>query len=174
MSKYNKILFLDIDGVLNSGDNMVSLHTNRQIGLIDDVRDEFGYFFDDRCVRHLRWVEHETKCKFVISSTWRKDGLEVMQNLWTKRNLPGEVIDITPTRVSQYVINMYGIINDEGDRGFEIQEWLEENNWDKYCIADDDGDMLNHQMGQFVKVNNKVGLDYFSAMKIINVLNDEL
>lgn len=174
MSKFDNILFLDIDGVLNSGDNMISLHTNNLIDKSIKTRDEFGHLFDDRCIRHLNWIIHETNCKLVISSTWRKDGLKKMKKLWEYRNLPGEVVGITPSHVDQYIINMYGIIEEKADRGFEIQQWLEENTWNKYSIVDDDSDMLNHQMGQFVKVDNKIGLDYFAAQKIINNFKNEL
>ena len=38
-----------------------------------------------------------TGAKIVISSTWRKSGLSVRKELWKFSNLPGEVIDVTPT-----------------------------------------------------------------------------
>ena len=166
-----KILFLDFDGVLNPSDNLLSLATNETIKAIDSASDKYGHFFDDRCVRHLNWIYNETSCDFVISSTWRKDGLMKMQQMWIDRNMPGNVIDVTPLYPSQYIINMYGLTHDETDRGLEIQQWLEENKCDTYCILDDDDDMLNIQQDNFIKIDLNFGLDYFAAQKAIYILN---
>lgn len=168
-----KILFLDIDGVLNSIDNMNSLYViHNLIDRNQKTRDQYGHLFDERCVRYLKWIVHETKCKIVITSTWRKDGLLKLQNMWSGRNLPGVIIDVTPNTVDQRIINMYGAVEDNADRGFEIQQWLEENNWDRYCIVDDDSDMLSHQMEHLVNTDSRIGLNLDTADKIIKILNE--
>jgi hypothetical protein len=166
-----KILFLDIDGVLNTGDNLVSHQVINGIDPNYEITDKFATFFDERCVRYLKWIVKKTNCKIVISSTWKLSGLKFMQNLWEYRNLPGEVIDLTPTIVDQYIINMYGVVNDNADRGFEIQQWLEENKWDTYCIIDDDTDMLSSQIKNFVKCNPMHGITINEAEKVIKILN---
>ena len=160
-----KVLFLDIDGVLNSLDNVYSRiylwkHSNK-----NKSRDEYGDIFDERCVRWLQYIIEKTDCKIVVSSTWRKGGLKYIHNLWKFRNLPGEVIDITPSVVDNNLISLYG---EEADRGYEIQQWIEDNSPERYCIVDDDNDMLSCQI--FVKTDSAFGLTRKDAMKIIRIL----
>lgn len=161
-----KILFLDIDGVLNSMDNEYSRLYLWKLGL-EKSRDEYGDLFDERCVRWLKYIIDKTGCKIVISSTWRKSGLLAMQDMWKYRKLPGEVIDITPLTVDSKLFTKY--YSEIADRGYEIQQWLEENDEYIYCIVDDEYDMLEHQ--NFVQTNKKFGLDYQSAKDIIRILN---
>jgi hypothetical protein len=142
----NKILFLDIDGVLN---------------VYCEERDEYGCTFHKHFEDNLRWIIYQTNAKIVISSTWRMDGLKSMQEMWKKRNLPGEVIDITPTAddvLKRGTCEFY----DEVDRGFEIQQWIDDHKDDiiSYCIIDDDNDMLSSQRDNFVRTtNNKDHID---------------
>ena len=150
-----KILFLDIDGVLNSG--------NYQTYLIEHelpTHENNCQVFDPSCVYALMKIVAYTQCKIVISSSWRKKGLEAMKKLWKDRDLPGEVIDITPLSNSRI-------------RGEEIEQWLEEyksmNQEDIiYCIIDDDRDMYPHQ--PFVKTNGMKGLTDKDADKVIKIL----
>ena len=164
-----KILFLDIDGVLNSMDNMYAMselwHTNKE----NKSRDQYGHLFDERCVRWLKFIVEKTDCKIVVSSTWRMSGLSVMQTMWQMRDLPGEIFDITPLHVDSEIINLYAASNNEADRGYEIQEWIDIHKPERYCIIDDDSDMLPHQ--NFVQTNSKIGLDYSSALVVCRFLN---
>jgi len=89
------------------------------------------------------------------------NGLKFMQEMWIKRNLPGEIIDITPTEVDvveRGTCEFYDLV----DRGFEIQQWIDDNNDNilSYCIIDDDNDMLPSQRNNFVRTaHNKDHLD---------------
>jgi len=160
-----KVIFLDIDGVLN---------------VYCQGRDEYGCTFHKHFEDNLRWIIEETGAKIVISSTWRRDGLDVMQNLWRHRNLPGEVIDITPTEVD---VVEYGTCEfyDLVDRGHEIQQWINDHDIVNYVIIDDDNDMLPSQRGNFVRTaNNKdhsdcvdigYGLTRKCSEKVIEILN---
>lgn len=56
-----KVIFLDIDGVLN---------------VYCQGRDEYGCTFHKHFEDNLRWIIEETGAKIVISSTWRRDGLD--------------------------------------------------------------------------------------------------
>ena len=164
-----KILFLDIDGVLNSTDNMAAMSELWRINKDDKSEDNYGRLGGERCVRWLKFIIAKTDCKIVLSSTWRRSGFSVIQTMWQMRELPGEVIDITPTSVSQETINLYATNSNEADRGYEIQEWIDIHKPDKYCIVDDDSDMLPHQ--NFVQTNSKIGLDYSSALVVCRFLN---
>jgi hypothetical protein len=48
-------------------------------------------------ISYIRSIIDKTTTKeAVISSSWRTDGLDIMKDLWKYRDLPGEVIDVTP------------------------------------------------------------------------------
>lgn len=148
----NRIILLDLDGVLN---------------VYCEDRDEFGCTFHPNFVDNLKYIIDETGAKIVIISTWRFSGLVIMKEMWKKRNLPGEVIDITPHI-------------DICKRGEEIEYWLKNNEVDSYVIIDDDNDMLENQQQNFVKtsknvshednVNNGMGLTLKCAEKAIKIL----
>ena len=163
-----KVIFLDIDGVLNSSDYMRCLHRLKVNHGIGDTMDEYGQLFDSRCVNYLDLIIRETGAKIVISSTWRMGGLPKMQAMWQARSLPGEVIGITPRYPSGEIQEKYyqpGV-----GRGYEIQEWLEEHsNIESYVILDDDSDMLSHQ--KFVKCGNHYGIDYSVYKDAVEKLN---
>lgn len=161
-----KVIFLDIDGVLN-----VYSHDH----------DQFGSQFHKHLVENLRRVVDETGAKIVISSTWRFSGLQVMKEMWEKRNLPGEVIDITP--------DLTDIYNEENfewrsriERGYEVEYWLNHHpEVERYVIFDDDDDFLDHQRGNFVRTANNInhpdcvaigyGLTSECANRAIRILN---
>ena len=69
------ILFLDIDGVLNTGQyNRYMIENN-----LNDF-DENGSIFDPNAVDNLRLIIDSTHADIIISSTWRYDGLDKIQN----------------------------------------------------------------------------------------------
>lgn len=60
-------------------------------------------------------------------------------------------------------------------RGYEIQEWLDNNpDVTHYVILDDNSDMLDSQLGNFVKTDMFRGLCGADAEKAIKILNEEL
>jgi hypothetical protein len=149
-----KVIFLDIDGVLN---------------VIPQGRDQYGSIFHPQFEDNLQYLIEQTKANIVISSTWRYSGLKVMQNMWRDRGLPGNIINITPIHFnSRY-------------RGEEIDAWLKENQVDNYVIIDDDNDMLPEQMLNFVQtygnhehtdaVDFGYGLTKECTLKAIGILN---
>jgi hypothetical protein len=146
-----KIIFLDIDGVLNL----------RRRG-----RDKYGSLFHTPWVENLRKIVDATGAKIVISSTWRSAGVEEMQAMWKDRGLPGEVVGCTAMfgRLSRKELQ-YDL-----PRGCEIEHWLKFSsfqriNWCKieqrkylrkskvknYIILDDDSDMLFNQREHFLR-----------------------
>lgn len=161
-----KVIFLDIDGVLN---------------VIGQGIDEFGQCFHKHFEDNLRWIIEETGAKIVISSTWRMSGLSEMQRMWNHRNLAGEVIGITTT--SQQLVNDKKFkYYDEVERGHEIQDWLDKHpEISNYVIIDDDNDMLPSQRKYFVRTSNNkdhvdcvdigYGLTRKCAENVIKILN---
>lgn len=92
-----KFLFLDIDGVLNTGCYQESL-----IGSGQSITDEDGALFDPNAVENLRTIIDETSAKIVLTSTWRMDGIDAMREMWKRRTMPSYVYAITPHSITRF------------------------------------------------------------------------
>lgn len=88
-----KVLFLDIDGVLNTKYWYTQMDRNTP-------KDKYGYAFDPNSVANLKRIVEDTGAEIVISSSWKCMGLSQMEDMWRDRNLPGRIIGITPNSVS--------------------------------------------------------------------------
>ena len=134
------IIFLDIDGVLNTHNHLVK--QVEQDG-INSYQAQFN--FCPESLENLKKIVEETDAKIVISSTWRisyrcsyddphrKFWKALMKNL-ASIGIHKRVIGITPSCESRI-------------RGDEITEWLNNNQVDNFVIIDDDSDMadlMNH------------------------------
>lgn len=127
-----KVIFLDIDGVLNSDTDFFEL---RKFG--HPVNEIKGSKVINRgCLALLQQILEDTDAKIVLSSTWRHlYTLEEMHEMFTARdfNLPFEVWhDITPT-LSR------GFSDDHTyHRGAEIRDYLDAHpEVEKFVILDD-------------------------------------
>lgn len=158
----NKILFLDIDGVLNYNQYYIR------------GRRDATYPLSEICpiaIDNLNKIVAETGCKVVISSTWRHSGIDYCRNVLKECGCIAEIIDITPSldRVGEWAI-----------RGNEILKWLHDNKLYKYnqyevadhdyAILDDDTDMLYQQRHNFFKCNPDTGLTEDITGRIIQFL----
>lgn len=124
-----KVIFLDIDGVLN---------------VIPRGFDEHGALFDKHFVDNLGLIIQETGAKIVITSSWRISGLDSMLKMWSDRGYPGEIIDITPDFRWKTGTGL--------QRGLEINEWLSKrSDIFNFVILDDDSDMESNQIAHFVQ-----------------------
>lgn len=164
-----KVIFLDIDGVLN-------------VDLVE--RDEYGRLFHTHFVENLSRIVRETDAKIVISSAWRMSGLDVMREMWQKRGLAGEVIGITPYITTHELKELEESTGSDWlARGWEIAEWLkltkDEIQVDKYVILDDDTDMLDSQLPYYLQCSelkdpdavHGYGLTKRIAERAIEILN---
>lgn len=135
-----KILFLDIDGVLNS-DKWFEECYNKQI--YDDG-------LDPKLVRKLNKLD----CEVVISSSWGCDDGQTWKKL-RKKGFNLKVIGYT----EHHEMGCVWIV-----RGNSIKKWLNDNiGYDynkkcKYAILDDDSDMLLEQKENFVQVDYMTGV----------------
>lgn len=181
-NKYSneKILFLDIDGVLNSHQ---SSYFFREIVKRDennpeiDISNVFQWLSEELCpiaLSNLNRIIEDTGCKIVISSTWRLgEDLESMKS-WFKSFpvIANAIIDKTPSlRVKTDSGKILSV-----PRGVEIQAWLEDNNVSSYknknlVILDDDSDMWPLH-ANFILVDSHVGLDYNIMIKVLRLLED--
>lgn len=141
-----RIIFLDIDGVLNSNNFYVEFykkHDRKEIS--NDIDPKAVEIFDKLC--------KDIDAKVVISSTWRiGNTIESMQKMFDNLGCTFKIIGATPK------------INYSMCRGLEIQEWISKNidyrnfPYDNYVILDDDSDFFIHQAKHFFQTDNFVGI----------------
>jgi hypothetical protein len=119
-----KILFLDIDGVLNTISFMMN---NPKCDVLELDK-----------IINLNKIINSTDCKIVVSSNWRVAGIDhdsLYYNalLNTNKNIGQNIIDATidTTPVVDYVT----------PRWQEINLWLNCNSYDKFVILEDQWDM---------------------------------
>lgn len=164
-----KYIFLDFDGVLNTENYIKAL---REQG--HPMSDKYGFYFDPTAVTNLAVIIEKTKAEIVISSSWKTDGLDRMKKMWIERNLPGKVIDITPSDFGMEEID-FSNPDDFVGRGREIQRWIQQNGSakDRYVILDDLDDMLQSQYPFFIQTDPRIGITEIDAKKAIDILNIE-
>jgi hypothetical protein len=139
-----KVLFLDIDGVLN---NFKDRNFGEQLS-------------PSSCQSLNKILEKVPDLKIVISSSWRLWGTDYMADLLDKNGVKD---------AKDKVIACTG--NEQGIRGYQIQCWLDRHDEVKnFVILDDESDMgplLTH----LVKTNGFVGLTTADAARAIEVLS---
>lgn len=160
------IIFLDIDGVLNSysGKNQI---------------EKFG--FDDRLVANLKYIlDNVYNVKIVVSSSWRTLEYDETQSedipwreILSKKlgidNYKDIFIGDTPYRLSD---------KDKCNRrGKEIHSWIEENKSkyriDNFVIIDDTiCDIVEMFPNNIVQTDNKIGLTIANAKAAIWILTN--
>lgn len=138
-----RIIFLDIDGVLNSQNFIKADPENWSHGWSDDK--EAWRHMDPAAVALLEKVIQASGAKIVVSSTWRKThSVEQLQGYLHHHGCTGEVIGLTPVlwRDDESGRRLY--------RGDEIKDWLDgiyettPNGYDdveSFVILDDGSDM---------------------------------
>ena len=165
-----KVIFLDIDGVLNTKWWYTQMDRNTP-------KDQYGYAFDPKAVANLKKIVEETGSDIVISSSWKSFGFSELEEMWKDRDLPGKLIGITPNSVSDELLLDADIDSIElfHIRGEEIKEWLTKHGKQisNYAIIDDMDNMLTEQQSHFVQTNPEVGITKEDAGKTIAILNKE-
>lgn len=147
-----KILFLDIDGVLN---NEAWFKKCANEGIYDPL--------DKELVQKLNKLD----CEVVISSSWGCDNGQT----WKRLRLKGfnlKVIGYTEHHEmgSDWIV-----------RGNSIKKWLNDNCHDidyQYAIVDDDGDMLLEQKEHFAQTDSIVGITDKDVEKLNEILNSNI
>lgn len=140
------IIFLDVDGVLNSMTHLIKLYEKNK-------KPFFGFDtpFDPDCLKNLKELVIQTNSKIVVSSTWRKrqKGIEILLENLKKYELDKSVIGYTP------------IFNTNVTRGTEIKAYLSnlKENASKlnFIILDDESDM-DELLPHLIKTDANLGL----------------
>lgn len=166
----DKYLFLDFDGVLNT-----EFYQDLLMSQGKPFRDKHGPLFDPVAIEQLKRVIDSTHADIIIESSWKYLGLEAMQDMWKGRQLPGRVIDITPSIVSASWSSSIDIfsLDVRQSKGIEIDFWLFENTVKdvRYVIIDDEYVILDSQLPHFILTNPFDGLTELLADRAIALLN---
>jgi hypothetical protein len=142
-----KVVFLDIDGVLNSEASMM-MHCQ----MVPEK------------VMMIRRLCEETGAKVVISSSWRGSS-----------DINDSTNRMVWFMLSKLGLNsgfLYGVTGDHtSHRGSEIEQWLLEHDYvHSYVIIDDDSDFHDYQQKSFVNTDVQHGFtwrDYDKALEIL-------
>jgi len=175
-----KVLFLDVDGVLNSEatfkENHLASQKAKRAADFDKIAHAREFFhplghINTTLVGRLNRIVRETGCKIVISSSWRiLYGVETMRGFLTQRGFEfaDSIIDRTGS-------------NSKDARGGEIQDWLDAHPEVKnYVILDDDaqdivGDYTTKtHPNNFVHTRWTTGLQDEHAEQAIKILNKNI
>ena len=180
-----KVIFLDIDGVLNCEEAYRAGECQYQEWVWEDGRKDHYQRFCSWSKEWLNKLIEETDAKIVISSTWRMSGIEFMKKVWELEEMKGEIIGITPSLRTKGIHIPRGMEIDyylENDLKFHHINWSREeqdrviraSGVENYIIIDDDSDMLYKQRHHFIHVlpspRNKRGFDqahYVHAMGVL-------
>lgn len=148
-----KLLFLDMDGV-------ISVYNNR-------------WCLSDEKIKHIKNIVEQTHCKIVITSSWKcgYDNVYNFVNNFIKLNPKSE----KPSEMLIWLkLNIYDITDNNGPlRGDEIQRYLDSHdNIENYVIIDDDSDMLDSQLNNFIQTDTYEGITIREEKMIITFFND--
>ena len=148
-----KVLFLDIDGVLNSRRTVVATG-NYPHCFDDDNKKNFDWI----AVGLIRVLCEKEKASIVLSSSWRH-GTHAVHECANGLDLP--IFDKTSAL--------------PGVRGEEIQDWLNRHpEVTHYAIVDDNSDMLESQRDHFVQTDEAEGLSFADFKALQRILQGQL
>ena len=153
-----KVIFLDVDGVLNNIDNIKKC-CKKSINKKETFYSGKNVPFDIKCLKNLAKVVKKTGAKIVLSSTWRiyKSHIYVLE-----------------ARLAEYGLRIYDktdIIN--MIKGAEITEWLKQHrDIENYVVIDDEEYNLSNFIDNkhLVIVNSKYRLTFGDRVKAIEKL----
>jgi hypothetical protein len=147
-----RIIFLDIDGVLNSKKFFCS---DCAYAHPDDNLDPYA-------IKKLNRIIDQTGAKVVISSSWRLGkSIAELDKILCRNGFKGDIIDKTEDLVSQ-----------RKTRGYEIRLWLDHHsNIESFVVIDDFYFPTFYKFDKnFVLTDYRVGLSERDADKCINIL----
>lgn len=161
-----KILFLDIDGVINC---MVPTPSpdHEWVDL-----NEWRYGFNPQLVARLRYVIAKTNCRIVVSSSWRHH--ETYAPYRPDRNWRDVLSGMIGIRGSSLFVGETPT-DRSGQRGIEIGKWLLEHSdeVDSWCVVDDETvDIVPYLGGdRVVKTDMTTGMTMEDAKRMVEILN---
>jgi hypothetical protein len=133
-----KVVFLDVDGVLNAG---------RRVN-----KGTMGFELIDwalpHAIVHINRITRVTGAKLVISSTWRiGKTIKELRQMFAEVGIEGDIVGKTERGPCSWHVNRGYPNCAEGHRGGEIADWLRNykaingEDIEAFVILDDDSDM---------------------------------
>ena len=157
-----KVLFLDIDGVLNT----FAYRRAKEMAYFDEL-------IDQRKMLHLRRIVDETQAKIVLSSSWRK--------WWNTEGAQADSVGCYLQQIFRtFDLQIYDKIPviSNASRGEEVWVWMRGKYYiEEYVILDDRSDLgWNRELQMhFIQTSDaEEGLTDALADAAIRVLNGEL
>lgn len=148
----NSLLFLDIDGVLNST-RYWSANKPLPMGKAGAL--------DPEAVERLNRIVDETGCDVVLSSSWRSQGRDVVDVMLRERGFRHHLDGLTPLLWKE--------------RRIEIGQEVDRRDPERFVVIDDDLDAWADSFrgwGVFVNTNYLVGLQDDGVAMAIQWLNN--
>lgn len=177
MEKIEKIIFLDIDGVLNHNKWFDWAHQHPEF-----MKEGGHKNIDPTSVNKIIELCNITDAGIVMSSSWRYwslgNTIKKLSSIRDLRPILDRLIGITPRtdirfrgeEIKKFLDccknqNFYTETGDQlSDGRFKISENP------KYVIFDDDNDMLDEQLDYFIQTDDRIGItddDVKNAIKIL-------
>lgn len=161
-----KLLFLDVDGVLNPTINIIMRKRKGEPTISDKI-----ILPGDKIYR-LKKIVDSTNASIVVSSSWR-----IGYNRHTMTPSPA-IINLR-NQLANYSIRIsdWTPLHRDRNRGNEIKEYLDNfamrnGYFPKYIIIDDDiGDLLYHHKGHIIHTTTRLGLQDEHVNIAVNLLN---
>lgn len=165
-----KVLFLDIDGVLNSEQSCVFWHNKRDQSKWENemytswtgsLKEYLALEFCPIAVSNVEELMRRVpELKIVVSSTWRLgETVESLKAMFKPFKLISDaIVGVTPSiRLTP--------------RGNEIQAWLDKHpEVTRFVIVDDDMDM-EHLVDKLIQTSPIHGFLYGDMLKAVGILN---
>lgn len=164
----NAVIFLDVDGVLNS-ETHSRLHgwgratRKHESGRVKKAKLSLPSFhlINDLC--------RQVDAQVVISSSWRLSDHGEKLSYW--RMLFSDLAELTNHKNAVDVIGLTPDLGDDFVRGDEVQAWLSDNPWvGRFVIIDDVHEFHPSQEPFFVQTDDAVGFTINDQVKALSLL----
>lgn len=140
-----KVVFLDVDGVLNTSKTYERVHrlfnnTGKKVLDVDDFRLEY-----------LKKIIDETDSKIVLSSSWRRFFIKENNKIVPRNEKGKQFYDM----LNKYNIEIYDILSFDSDINRErlIIDWLSKNEVDSFIIIDDEPSLFNILLDNLIRTS---------------------
>lgn len=164
-----KILFLDFDGVITTYQSKWKIDIDK-VKIINEICDK-------------------TDAKIVVSSSWRigyRGVVHTFQEYLKQYFTKNQYLDHFKEEFNKFINNIVGMTESGSCRCNEIKFYMNDHpEVENYVIIDDDSDMCDYQLFNFVQTDTYEGIterdaklcvDILNGVKVINPIrmNDEL
>ena len=151
-----KVIFLDFDGVITTYDSKWKINMYK-INIINDICDK-------------------TDAKIVVTSTWRMgyhDDVYACHERLKRYFIKNNYLDNFKDTFDKFISNIIGMTECIGGlRGDEIKSYMNEHpEVENYVIIDDDSDMCDYQLCNFIQTDTYDGITERDAKLCVDILN---